>query len=183
MDGKQNRSNLSMASSFLNNTGKLMRHRALACLALMVLLLRPTEVTAQSRGWINIDNVNYPGVDRVLDVTTGLPYSNDVSFIFAEHFVEHLSYTEAAAMLRECRRVLLDDGVLRLSTPNLDWVWASHYKRALTPEEEIQGCFALNGAFRAWASVLVQLWNPPRDASRRGFRNCYPARVWGKRAR
>ena len=106
-------------------------------------------------GWINIDNREYPGVDRVLDVTLGLPYNNDVSFIFAEHFVEHLSYTEAAAMLRECRRVLLDDGVLRLSTPNLDWVWASHYKRALTPQEEIQGCFALNGAFRAWGHQFL----------------------------
>jgi predicted SAM-dependent methyltransferase len=106
-------------------------------------------------GWINIDNTEYPGVDRVLDVTAGLPYNNDASFIFAEHFVEHLSYTEAAAMLRECRRVLLDDGVLRLSTPNLDWVWASHYKHTLTPEEEIQGCFALNGAFRAWGHKFL----------------------------
>src|SRR5947209_12899847 len=57
MDGKQNRSNLSMASSCLNNTGKLMLYRALTCLALMVLLLWPAEATAQSRGWINIDNV------------------------------------------------------------------------------------------------------------------------------
>jgi hypothetical protein len=46
-----------MVSSFLHNTGKLMRYRALLCLALIVLLLQPAVAAAQSRGWVNIDNV------------------------------------------------------------------------------------------------------------------------------
>ncbi|MDQ6802345.1 MAG: hypothetical protein M3041_16105, partial [Acidobacteriota bacterium] len=51
------------------------------------------------QGWINIDNVKYPGVDKVLDVTRGLPF-RDVSFVFAEHFIEHLAYADALALLR-----------------------------------------------------------------------------------
>ncbi|MGZ5494514.1 MAG: hypothetical protein ACXWHG_12990 [Thermoanaerobaculia bacterium] len=46
--------------------------------------------------------------------------------------------------------MLRDDGVLRLSTPNLDWVWASHYRRVLTSDQEILGAFGLNRAFRGW---------------------------------
>ncbi|HEX9163983.1 MAG TPA: hypothetical protein VF980_19910, partial [Thermoanaerobaculia bacterium] len=56
-------------------------------------------------GWTNIDNRRYEGVDRVVDVTYGLPF-RDVRFIFAEHFLEHLHYNDAMYFLRECRRVL-----------------------------------------------------------------------------
>ncbi len=105
-------------------------------------------------GWINIDNAEYPGVDRVLDVTQGLPFE-DVRLIFAEHFIEHLALDEAMALMRECRRVLREDGVLRLSTPNLDWVWASHYKREMTREEAVLACFAINRAFRGWGHQFL----------------------------
>ncbi|MBV8543564.1 MAG: hypothetical protein JO093_02315 [Acidobacteria bacterium] len=96
-------------------------------------------------GWVNIDIVRYPGVDRVLDVRRGLPFK-DVRFIFAEHFIEHLDLNDAMYLFLECRRVLRDDGVLRLSTPNLDWVWATHYGG----EDAVSDCFKLNGAFRGW---------------------------------
>ena len=105
-------------------------------------------------GWINIDNQPLEGVDEVLDVTKGLPFHN-VAFIFAEHFIEHLAYPDAVALLRECRRVLRDDGVLRLSTPNLDWVWASHYRLDLGDADQVRGCFAINGAFRAWGHQFL----------------------------
>src|SRR5438046_4862528 len=108
------------------------------------------------RGWINVDNAEYPGVDRIHDVTQGLPFE-DVSHIFAEHFIEHLPYPDALALMRECRRVLRDDGVLRLSTPNLDWVWFTHYKPLgqMNDQEEVQACFALNRAFRGWGHQFL----------------------------
>ena len=105
-------------------------------------------------GWINLDNAPYPGVDRVLDVSEGLPFE-DVQFIFAEHFIEHLAFDAATALMRECRRVLRGDGVLRLSTPNLDWVWASHYRKVLTAEEAVLACFAINRAFRGWGHQFL----------------------------
>jgi len=106
------------------------------------------------QGWVNLDNVKYPGVDKVVDVTRGLPYK-DVSLIFAEHFIEHLAYADALKLMRECRRVLRDDGVLRLSTPNLDWVWVTHYRFGLSEPEEVQACFALNRAFRGWGHQFL----------------------------
>ena len=106
------------------------------------------------KGWINIDNAKYRGVDRILDVTQGLPFE-DVSHIFAEHFIEHLPYAAAAALFRECRRVLNDDGVLRLSTPNLDWVWITHYREVMNEQEQLHACFAINRAFRGWGHQFL----------------------------
>ncbi len=108
------------------------------------------------RGWVNIDNQPLPGVDRVLDVTTGLPYSN-ASFIFAEHFIEHLSYTDASRFLKACRAALLPDGILRLSTPNLDWVWMTHYHKGAWRDaaDEVNDCFMLNKAFRGWGHQFL----------------------------
>lgn len=102
-------------------------------------------------GWTNIDVAAYPGVDVVHDVREPWPFA-DVELIFAEHFVEHLTLAEGLQFLRECRRVLRDDGVVRLSTPNLDWVWLTHYKppSELTLDEQLTGCLEINRAFHGW---------------------------------
>ncbi|MEO8431428.1 MAG: methyltransferase domain-containing protein [Acidobacteriota bacterium] len=111
-------------------------------------------------GWVNIDNKALPGVDRVLDVTSGLPFE-DVRSIYAEHFLEHLSFDDGLIFLRECRRVLRDDGVLRLSTPNLDWVYLTHYRvgRWTDDEQPLLDCFQMNRAFHGWGHRF--LYNAP----------------------
>ncbi len=111
-------------------------------------------------GWLNIDVQALPGVDRVLDVREGLPFEN-VSAIFGEHFLEHLELEEGLACLAECRRVLSDDGILRLSTPNLDWVYATHYRLGRWPGEAdaVSDCFGLNRAFHGWGHRF--LYNRP----------------------
>ena len=102
-------------------------------------------------GWTNVDVAAYPGVDLVLDVREPWPFTN-VELIFAEHFLEHLTLGEGLTFLRECRRVLRADGVLRLSTPNLDWVWLTHYKppTEFSREEQLIGCLEINRAFHGW---------------------------------
>ncbi len=101
-------------------------------------------------GWINIDNQGLPGVDQVLDVRQGLPFA-DVASIYAEHFLEHLTLDEGLAFLRECRRVLSPEGVLRLSTPNLDWVVLTHYRGAnVSDADGREDCLRLNRAFHGW---------------------------------
>lgn len=107
-------------------------------------------------GWINVDNQPYPGVDRVLDVTLGLPFS-DVEYLFAEHLLEHLAYDDALNFLRECRRVLAPDGTLRLSTPNLDWVLRTHYQPELWKgdTDAVHDCFNLNRAFKGWGHQFL----------------------------
>jgi hypothetical protein len=108
--------------------------------------------------WINIDLHPGPGIDRVLDVTEGIPFQ-DVSTIFAEHFLEHLPLPHAIAFLRDCRRALRDDGIVRLTTPNLDWVWLTHYRRPeeLAPADAVLGCLEINRAFHGWGHRF--LWN------------------------
>jgi len=106
-------------------------------------------------GWINIDNQGLPGVDQVLDVRHGLPFSG-IAAIYAEHFLEHLSLDEGLAFLAECRRVLRDDGVLRLSSPNLDWVMLTHYRGpGATPDDAREDCFRINRAFHGWGHQFL----------------------------
>jgi predicted SAM-dependent methyltransferase len=107
-------------------------------------------------GWVNIDNKQLPGVDRVLDVTRGLPFEN-ASAIYAEHFLEHLSLDQGLAFLAECRRALSDAGILRLSTPNLDWVYLTHYRVGSWADDgqSLLDCLQLNRAFHGWGHQFL----------------------------
>lgn len=72
-------------------------------------------------GFVNVDLI--PEADLRLDVRQGLPFADDsVHGIYSEHFIEHLGQAEAVGFLRECRRVLVPGGVLRVATPDLDRV-------------------------------------------------------------
>jgi predicted SAM-dependent methyltransferase len=100
--------------------------------------------------WTNVDLEHHPGVEFVLDVRDGLPFA-DVQYVYAEHFLEHLTYDEGIRFLKECRNVLSADGVLRLSTPNLDWVHATQYSSS----DAVRNCFAMNKAFRGWGHQFL----------------------------
>jgi predicted SAM-dependent methyltransferase len=101
-------------------------------------------------GWINIDNLPYPGVDLVWDLARGIPFRN-AKYIFAEHFIEHLTLTQAEQLVGNCRGALRDDGILRLSTPNLDWVWAT----SMTSGDPLRDCFVANRAFHGWGHQFL----------------------------
>lgn len=45
---------------------------------------------------------------------------NSIDFIFSEHFFEHLFFDEAAALFKECYRVLKPNGVIRVVVPDAD---------------------------------------------------------------
>lgn len=102
-------------------------------------------------GWVNIDNQAYAGIDRLLDLRYGLPFEN-IEYIYAEHFIEHIEYRDSLRLLAECRRALGPNGVIRLSTPNLDWVWAHAYHPGTWEShgQELSECLVANRAFRAW---------------------------------
>jgi predicted SAM-dependent methyltransferase len=107
-------------------------------------------------GWINIDNQPYKGIDRIVDVRDGLPYDN-LDFIFAEHFIEHLAFDDAQKFLRDCRRALAPNGILRLTTPNLSWVWITQYHPGEWTQrsEAVRDCFWMNKAFRGWGHQFL----------------------------
>lgn len=71
-------------------------------------------------GWLNTDVELHKGV-AYLDCTKPFPFdSNTLSFVFCEHFIEHLEREQGAACLREVHRCLKPGGVFRLATPDLD---------------------------------------------------------------
>ena len=107
-------------------------------------------------GWVNIDLQAFPGVDIVADVTKGLDFS-DAEAVFAEHFLEHLALNDAVIFLLEVHRVLMTDGLVRLSTPNLDWVWQTHYAVRADAEKKQQMALCMNRAFHGWGHKFI--WN------------------------
>ena len=102
-------------------------------------------------GWINLDLEASGATDLVRDVRDGLPFDDGtLQVVFAEHFIEHLTRDEGAAFLSECHRVLGAGGVIRLSTPNLDWVWRTHYAYPADDDTKRLGASHLNQAFHGW---------------------------------
>ncbi len=107
-------------------------------------------------GWVNIDQQALPGVDEVADVTHGLKFSN-AEAVYAEHFLEHLKIQDALAFFQESHRVLGEGGIFRLSTPNLDWVWSTHYRLGAEEDEKTSMAININRAFHGWEHQF--LWN------------------------
>lgn len=107
-------------------------------------------------GWLNLDIQDLPGVDLVVDVSSGLHFEG-VEALYAEHFLEHLDLDRAISLLCDVNRCLAPGGVVRLSTPNLDWVWETHYSTTSDPDlRRLQG-LRLNRAFHGWRHRF--LWN------------------------
>ena len=109
--------------------------------------------------WVNIDLQPLLSADLTLDVTRSLPF-RDVDCIFAEHFLEHLHVDAALQFLRSAHDALREQGWIRLSTPNLDWVWANLYQEmGSSPGSVRRMTMALhaNRAFYGWQHRF--LWN------------------------
>ncbi len=72
------------------------------------------------RGWVNIDLTDT--ADLRLDLREPLPFRDgSVSFIYTEHFFEHLEFpTEAEALLRDAMRVLAPGGTLSVGVPDAE---------------------------------------------------------------
>jgi predicted SAM-dependent methyltransferase len=78
-------------------------------------------------GWINVDVHDLAGYAQSQgykylrhDVRNGLPYdTGTVSALNCQHMLEHLTYKEGLSFLRECRRVLKPDGVMRVAVPDM----------------------------------------------------------------
>lgn len=87
-------------------------------------------LTMFHRGWTNMDVHDLGNFARQFDfhyhrhdVREGLPFkTGEVDLIYASHFLEHLTYKEGLAFLRECRRVIKPDGAMRLIVPDLELI-------------------------------------------------------------
>lgn len=107
--------------------------------------------------FINID-MGGAHADMHLDLTKALPWQQgEVSGIYSEHFIEHISQKDAVQLLHECRRVLKPGGVVRIATPDLANIVEQYVENRTNPEWERFGmgwtdnrCERLNMAVRWW---------------------------------
>lgn len=73
------------------------------------------------KGYIHIDLADYPHIDYNHDIKT-LPMfaDNSVDLIYASHVIEYFDRFEVVEVLKEWRRVLKKDGILRLAVPDFE---------------------------------------------------------------
>lgn len=109
----------------------------------------------------------HPGADLTHFATAGIPFpTGSVRGIAVRDVIERLPRAEAIVLLRECRRVLAHDGVLRIAVPDLDATLARYRDdtwRDLSWTREPEHawmqtrCDFLNFAIGQWACDLEEL--------------------------
>jgi predicted SAM-dependent methyltransferase len=122
-------------------------------------------------GWLNTDLHDYDRGDQLvyLDVRRRFPLPDgSFDFVFSEHVIEHLTYTEGQHCLRECLRILRPGGRIRVATPSLERLAALY---SAEPTD-------LQRRYVAWA---VETLEPESDAHLPGVVVNNFFRSWGHR--
>lgn len=136
-------------------------------------------------GWINVDVYGGSEVYR-WDFTKGLPFSEStVDLVYTEHFIEHLEKDDGLVFLTEVCRVLKPGGVLRLSTPSLDYLIQCYADGKVDEWSDLGWVVSdtaelVNGSMRNWGHKY--LYNAPAlidILERAGFSKVIPV-SWGK---
>ena len=71
-------------------------------------------------GWINVDIDRSCKVDLIADLRENLPFhSQSIDYIHSEDFIDQLELEKAYHFFMECHRILKEDGVVRVLTPDL----------------------------------------------------------------
>ncbi len=122
-------------------------------------------------GWLNTDLYPLSMSAVSLDATKTFPLPDEsFDYVFSEHQLEHIAYSEALKMLKECRRVLRPGGKIRLAVPSLDRL-VELVRPARTDVQDryirysadfwwpfVQNpgpCFAFNSAFMNWGHKFL----------------------------
>ncbi|WP_330989193.1 class I SAM-dependent methyltransferase [Burkholderia territorii] len=101
--------------------------------------------------WWNVDIRAFRGIDQVMDVTKPWAWEGMLDYIYGEHFIEHLELSGAISFLQNALQALRPGGKIRLSTPSLEWVLATHFDLdAEADDVKIRQTFATNRAFHGW---------------------------------
>jgi SAM-dependent methyltransferase len=94
-------------------------------------------------GWINSDIKEGPGIDVACDIRDGLPLDDgSMDYAVSIHALPELAYPDLEPTLVELRRVLREDGVLRLGLPDLERAIRAYIERDtgyfLVPDDDVR---------------------------------------------
>lgn len=107
-------------------------------------------------GWINIDIMKFNGINKVMDCTKPWPWNEEISYIYGEHFIEHLSIVGAIDFLLHAHNALSTDGIIRLTTPSLEWVISTHFNENEKDKSlMINQTYTINRAFHGWGHQFL----------------------------
>ena len=76
-------------------------------------------------GWMNTDLTTNYRTGNPIFMDAGKPFPiPDASFdyVYSEHLFEHLTHPQATNMLKECYRIMKPGGIIRIATPNLQFL-------------------------------------------------------------
>ena len=122
-------------------------------------------------GWLSTDIMPRSRETLYLDATKRFPFEDGTfDYVYSEHMIEHVPWKSGLAMLRECRRILKPDGVVRVATPDLrvllnlyagtDEPIKDRYVKWVTDNflEEVdvyRPAFVINNAFENWGHQFL----------------------------
>lgn len=96
---------------------------------------------------------------RRFDVTRPLPFSNGAaSHIYSSHMIEHLTRDHTEALLMECHRVLVQNGRIRLMTPDVEGIATNYLGRKKDSKLRAEAA----DVFMSWLGIFEEEEsNPP----------------------
>lgn len=112
------------------------------------------------KGWINTDLPPNPDMDFPLDISRSLPFpDNYFHAIYGEEVIEHITLKDGRKFFQEAFRILKPNGVIRLTTPDLD----STCRIFLAQKSDIITKFGevwLDGEFsdEIWINAMFHYW-------------------------
>lgn len=122
-------------------------------------------------GWLCTDKNLWAEGIIYLDATRPFPFDEATfDYVYSEHMIEHITWPQGQAMLRECRRVLKPGGTLRIATPDLEVLlglyrgeggekgeryiqWITDI--AIKDAPAAKASFVINNAFRNWGHTFL----------------------------
>jgi predicted SAM-dependent methyltransferase len=106
--------------------------------------------------WWNVDLRPFDGIDQAMDATQPWPWHDRLEYVYGEHFLEHLTVPQALHFLVQAGNALKLGGRMRLSTPSLEWVLATHFSLStLDPATRRSQTWEINRAFHGWGHQFL----------------------------
>jgi predicted SAM-dependent methyltransferase len=90
--------------------------------------------------WRNIDFISHSTSVIQHDLRKGIPYEDDFfDVVYHSHILEHFTKDEALRFIKECYRVLIPGGTIRVAVPDLEAIckeYLNNLNKALNSEHE-----------------------------------------------